>query len=111
MGCPPKDFVICEVFSTGGAECIDRAPTGGRSEPQPDSFGSDLEVSEVTTEGGWTTVTFLRAQALLDAQDYDIFEDIETEADTLVIYSFKKGEGVGQHPNTNRGAATINFVT
>lgn len=73
MGCSPKDFVICEVFSTDDAECIDRAPSGGRSEPQPDSLGSDVDVTEVTTEGGWTTVTFLRAQASLDAQDYNIF--------------------------------------
>lgn len=38
-------------------------------------------------------------------------QDIENEADTFVIYSFKKGEAVGQHPNTNRGVATMNFVT
>ena len=28
-----------------------------------------------------------------------------------MIFSFKTGEGVGQHPNTHRGAATVNFVT
>lgn len=38
-------------------------------------------------------------------------QDIGSGADTLVIYSFKKGEGVGQHPNTNRGSATVNFLT
>ncbi|CAB1101232.1 unnamed protein product [Ectocarpus sp. CCAP 1310/34] len=106
-----QDFVICEVFSGGDAECIDRAPTGGRSEPQPDSLGSELEGTTVISEGRWTTVTFFRERATLDAEDYDLFEDIENEVDTLVIYAFKKGEGVGQHPNTNRGAATINFVT
>lgn len=29
---------------------------------------------------------------------------------TPVIYSFKQG-ALGQHPNTNRGAAEVNFVT
>lgn len=29
----------------------------------------------------------------------------------MVIYSFREGAGVGQHPNANRGAATVNFVT
>ncbi|CBJ27734.1 peroxidase [Ectocarpus siliculosus] len=106
-----QDFIICEVFSTGGAECIDRSPTGGRSEPQPDTLQSGLQVTNVTTDKTWTTVTFSRERATLDAEDYDLFEDIENEEDTLVIYAFKKGEGVGQHPNTNRGAATINFVT
>lgn len=38
-------------------------------------------------------------------------QDIDREHDTKVIYSFKTGAGVGQHPNTHRGAATVNFAT
>lgn len=32
-------------------------------------------------------------------------------AGTQVIFSFREGAGVGQHPNANRGASTVNFVT
>lgn len=54
------------------AECIDRAPTRGRSLPEPDSVDPILEVTGVTIDGGWTTVTFIKAKAALDAQDYDL---------------------------------------
>ena len=29
----------------------------------------------------------------------------------MVIYSYKEGKGVGQHPNANRGSSSINFAT
>lgn len=39
-------------------------------------------------------------------------QDIESvDKKTDVIYAFREGAGVGQHPNTNRGAATVNFAT
>lgn len=38
-------------------------------------------------------------------------QDIDNEDDTLIIYAYKRGAGVGQHPNTSRGSATINFIT
>lgn len=31
--------------------------------------------------------------------------------DTLIIFAYREGEGIGQHPNANRGAATVNFAT
>ncbi|CAN0025142.1 unnamed protein product, partial [Ectocarpus sp. 6 AP-2014] len=37
--------------------------------------------------------------------------DLDNEEDTEVIYSFREGAGVGQHPNANRGASTVNFAT
>lgn len=37
-------------------------------------------------------------------------QDIESGMDTCVIYSFKEGSGVSQHPNSNRGAAVVNFA-
>lgn len=40
-----------------------------------------------------------------------IKQDTDEKADTSVIYAFKEGSGVGQHPNSNRGAAVLNFVT
>lgn len=70
--CPLKDFVICEVLSETDAECIDRAPTGRRALPKPDTKDPDLKVTGVTVEGGWTTVTFLKLKAPLDEQDYDL---------------------------------------
>ena len=38
-------------------------------------------------------------------------QDLDRGRDTMVIYSYKEGEGVGQHPNANRGASIINFST
>lgn len=40
-----------------------------------------------------------------------LVQDIDSQRDTLVIYAFREGEGIGQHPNANRGAATVNFAT
>lgn len=40
-----------------------------------------------------------------------LVQDIDNALDTLVIYAYREGEGIGQHPNANRGAATINFAT
>ena len=38
-------------------------------------------------------------------------QDFDNEVDTLVIYAFKAGGGVSQHPNSNRGSASVNFAT
>lgn len=38
-------------------------------------------------------------------------QDIKNEIDTEVIFAYREGAGVGQHPNANRGASTINFAT
>ena len=38
-------------------------------------------------------------------------QDIADSADTEIIFSFKSGAGVAQHPNANRGASTLNFLT
>lgn len=38
-------------------------------------------------------------------------QDIDNAVDTLIIYAYREGEGIGQHPNGNRGAATVNFAT
>lgn len=77
---PPKDYVICEVLSETAAECIDRAPTRGRSLPEPDTQDNDLEVTDVSIEGGWTTVTFLKPKAPLDDQDYDLGKVCATDS-------------------------------
>lgn len=42
---------------------------------------------------------------------YDRRQDIDNAAETLVIYAYRQGTGVGQHPNSNRGASTVNFAT
>ncbi|CAN0184392.1 unnamed protein product, partial [Scytosiphon promiscuus] len=106
-----QDYVICEVISSEEAECIDRQPTGGRTLPEPDDEDSDLGFESVEIDGDWTTVTFLKPTAPLDDQDYDLATDVENQADTDVVYSFREGAGVGQHPNANRGASTVNFAT
>lgn len=46
-----------------------------------------------------------------ECQDYDLASDIDNMGETDVIFAFRAGEGVDQHPNANSGSATINFVT
>eukprot|EP00904_Undaria_pinnatifida_P011031 jgi/Undpi1/7058/HiC_scaffold_21.g09532.m1 len=108
-----QDFVICEVMSAAekAAECIDRSTTPTHTEPPPDEISPYLTVTEVYIGEGWTTVTFERDFASLDDEDYDLKRDLDRGRDTMVIYSYKEGEGVGQHPNANRGASIINFST
>lgn len=38
-------------------------------------------------------------------------QDIDASLATLVIYAYRAGDGIGQHPNANRGAAAVNFAT
>eukprot|EP00904_Undaria_pinnatifida_P011027 jgi/Undpi1/7054/HiC_scaffold_21.g09528.m1 len=108
-----QDFVICEVLSAaaGEAECIDRSTTPTHTEPPPDELNPYLTVTNVDIAQDWTTVTFERDLASLDDEDYDLGKDLDLERDTMVIYSYKEGAGVGQHPNANRGASSINFAT
>lgn len=37
-------------------------------------------------------------------------KDLANAAETEVIYAFRGGSGVGQHPSANRGSSTINFA-
>ena len=48
---------------------------------------------------------------LVRRQDYDLYDDLDGETTTYVIFAYREGEGVGQHANSNRGASTVNFVT
>lgn len=43
-------------------------------------------------------------------QDYSLAGDIDTSDDTSIIYAWRSGPGIQQHPNSQRGAATVNFV-
>ncbi|CAM9394854.1 unnamed protein product, partial [Laminaria digitata] len=106
-----EDFVICEVTSATEGECVDRSPVSTRSVPSPDLVDPELNVTSVSIEGDWTAITFLRDLTSLDDEDYHLDEDIQNERDTLVIYSYREGTGVGQHPSGNRGASTVNFAT
>ena len=47
---------------------------------------------------------------LVRRQDYDIYDDLDGETMTYVIFAYREGAGVGQHANSNRGASTVNFV-
>jgi len=69
-----QDYVVCEVLSSQEAQCTDRAPTSVRAEPPLDTSNPELDVTAVTIEGEWTTVTFLRAAGASDDQDYDLAE-------------------------------------
>ena len=75
-GLHPKDYVICEILSAEDAECTDRSPTSARAAPPLDTVDPDLEVTAVSIEADWTTVTFLRAAGATDDQDYDLGEVI-----------------------------------
>ncbi|CAM9216757.1 unnamed protein product [Sphacelaria rigidula] len=106
-----QDFVICEVKDGPTAECIDRQPIKRRSVPPEDDVNPQLEVESVAIEGDWTSVTFLRYSSELDSQDYDVLEDINADRFTDIIYAYREGKGLGQHPNTNRGASSVHFGT
>ena len=47
---------------------------------------------------------------LVRRQDYDIYDDLDGETKTHVIFSYRDGAGVGQHANSNRGASTVDFL-
>eukprot|EP00752_Nemacystus_decipiens_P001683 g1633.t1 len=107
-----EDFVICEIIDATTAECTDRAYTISREVPPLDANGETfLNVTALSVDADWTSVTFLRDRAPFDGEDYDLGTDIDQALTTLVIYAYREGEGIGQHPNANRGAATINFAT
>lgn len=67
-----QDFVICEVTSATGGECIDRKSVSTRTVPVPDSIDPDLNVTSVSIDDEWTSITFLRDLTSLDSEDYDI---------------------------------------
>ena len=69
-----KDYVICELFSAEDASCTDRSGISTRDVPPLDTVDPDLEVTAVSIDGEWTTVTFLRAAGATDDQDYDLGE-------------------------------------
>lgn len=62
------------MLSATEAECTDRAPVSTRNAPPLDADDPELEVTAVTINADWTTVTFLRAAGATDDQDYDLGE-------------------------------------
>lgn len=65
--------MICEVLDDSTGVCTDHGPTSEREEPPLDSAGStDLNVTLVSVEGGWTSVTFKRNRGAKDDEDYDL---------------------------------------
>ncbi|CAN0439176.1 unnamed protein product, partial [Laminaria digitata] len=69
-----------------------------------------LEVVNVTSIGEWTSVTFVRWGSGDDDSDYPLADDIAAGDDTPIIYSWRSGEGIGKHPNSQRGIALVNFA-
>lgn len=59
----------------------------------------------------WLLFFLIDAFVLVKLQDYNVLTDIEDGALTEVIYAYREGAGIGQHPNTNRGAASVNMAT
>ncbi|CAM9507214.1 unnamed protein product, partial [Ascophyllum nodosum] len=106
-----NDFVICEIFSAENATCTDRSGSESRTEPPLDEKGdTELEVKIIAFDGDWTSVTFTRNSAGNDNSDYSLLEDINASEDTPVIFAWRSGPGIVQHPNSQRGAAMVNFV-
>ncbi|CAM9782649.1 unnamed protein product, partial [Ectocarpus sp. 12 AP-2014] len=104
------DFVICVVESETSAECTDRSAPRARSEPPlDDEENTALDVVSVSVDGEWTSVTFARSGEGTDDSDYLLSDDIYLSQDTSIIYSWRSGEGIGKHPNSQRGAAQVNF--
>lgn len=46
----------------------------------------------------------------IGTQDYPLADDIAAGDDTPIIYSWRSGEGIGKHPNSQRGNALVNFA-
>ncbi|CAM9989598.1 unnamed protein product, partial [Ascophyllum nodosum] len=105
------DFIICEVLNSTSADCTDRQSVASHTTPGEDTENPSLTVTSVTVDGDWTSVTFYRySDELDDDEDYDIYDDLDGETMTYVIFAYREGAGVGQHANFNRGASTVNFV-
>ena len=46
----------------------------------------------------------------IGAQDYPLTDDIEIGNNTLVVYAWRSGEGIGMHLETQRGSTQLNFA-
>ncbi|CBN77793.1 hypothetical protein Esi_0069_0062 [Ectocarpus siliculosus] len=104
------DFVIYVVESETSAECTDHSGPGGRSKPPPDDEeNNELEVVRMSVDGQWTGVTFALSGEGTDDSDYPLSDDIYPSQDTSIIYAWRSGDGIGKHPNSQRGAAQINL--
>lgn len=60
------------MTSATEGECIDRSSVSTRSVPSPDLDYPALNVTKVSIEDDWTTITFLRDLTSLDDEDYDL---------------------------------------
>lgn len=48
---------------------------------------------------------------LRSLQDYNLLDDLDESALTNIIFAWRSGEGVQQHPTTQRGTTSVNFLT
>lgn len=47
----------------------------------------------------------------LQHQDYDIRSDLDGNLETEIIFAYRQGAGVDQHPSSNRGSAAVSFAS
>ncbi|CAM9823746.1 unnamed protein product, partial [Discosporangium mesarthrocarpum] len=79
--------------------------------PSPDSEGpTQLPVNGTRVDGIWTEISFVRGMAGNDPTDYNLFADFIHEKDTSFIFAWRSGQGLGQHPNSQRLAAQVNLA-
>ncbi|CAM9198778.1 unnamed protein product [Choristocarpus tenellus] len=107
-----KDYVICEVKNSEDSECIDRSSVSSREVPGIDLEGDPyLRVSGTSIVGDWTGISFDRSTEGDDDSDYNLLSDIDAGVDTNIIVAWRSGSGIGQHPNSQRLIASLNFAT
>ena len=62
------------MISATEGECTDSSQLTAREVPTPDLVDPELNVTRVSIEDDWTTITFLRDLSSLDDEDYDLNE-------------------------------------
>lgn len=44
-------------------------------------------------------------------QDYDVKPDIVADVETEIIFAYRQGAGLDQHPSTNRGSISVSLAS
>lgn len=51
------------------------------------------------------------SRVFLQRQDYDIRSDLDENLETEIVFAYRQGAGVDQHPSSSRGSATVSFAS
>lgn len=96
-----------------GSRCSHQRVAAPRLESSrlPSSSAPDWSCIRFGLVSQMRLVCYRRWAAVAIRQDYDLAPDIGNSKATKIIYAYRGGAGVDQHPNSNRGAYLVNFDT